>query len=85
VLGFTRDFERAVQDFRKKQGFKPGQLVSMKWQIANVEDEEVWQKVLQEIDWKKLNVEVRWEDQGLDEKLDKSFEVKGLAKILVDN
>ena len=84
VLGYVRDFERAVQDFRKRQGFKPGQLVAMKWQIAHLEDEEIWQKVLQNINWRKLNVEVKWEEQGLDEQLSKFFEVKSLVKILVD-
>jgi len=50
-----------------------------------LEDPEIWQKVLTQIDWRKLNVEVKWQDQGLDEQTSKFFEVKGLVKILVDN
>jgi hypothetical protein len=57
----------------------------MKWQIAHLEDPEIWQKVLTQIDWRKLNVEVKWQDQGLDEQTSKFFEVKGLVKILVDS
>jgi len=57
----------------------------MKWQIAHLEDPEIWQKVLTQIDWRKLNLEVKWQDQGLDEQTSKFFEVKGLVKILVDN
>ncbi|NJK71461.1 MAG: hypothetical protein HC932_04405 [Thermales bacterium] len=82
VLGYTRDFERAVQSFRKKQGFRPNQLVSMKWQITEVKDEEILEKVLKNINWSKLNIEVKWVED-LDN-LDKSFEVKDLVKVLVD-
>ncbi len=84
VLGFTRDFERAVQSFRKKQGFRANQLVVMKWQIQETKDEEVLQKVLKNIDWEKLHVEIKWV-KDLDENLDKKFEVKDLATILVDD
>jgi isoleucyl-tRNA synthetase len=83
VYGFVRDFERAVQEFRKKQGFRPGQIVPMKWQIIDSKDEELLQKVIQAIDWDKLCVEIKWV-QDLNESLDKSFEVKDLVKILVD-
>ena len=83
VLGFTRDFERSVQEFRKKQGFRPGQLVEMKWQIKEVDDDEVLQKVFKVVDWSKLCVDVKWV-QDLDENVDTHFEVKDLVKILVD-
>jgi isoleucyl-tRNA synthetase len=83
VLGFTRDFERSVQEFRKKQGFRPGQIVAMKWQTVDVDDEDVLQKVLKQVDWSKLCVEIKWVTD-LDQQIDKSFEVKDLVKILVD-
>jgi isoleucyl-tRNA synthetase len=83
VLGFIRDFERAVQEFRKKQGFRPGQIVALKWQTIHIEDEEILQRVLQQVDWSKLCVEIKWVE-GLSEEVDKSFEVKDLVKILVD-
>ena len=82
VLGFTRDFERAVQDFRKKEGYRPNQLVRMKWAYADVEDEEVMQKVIQQLNWKKLCVEVQWQEKLAE--VDKSFKVKGLGSIIVD-
>lgn len=82
VLGFARDFERAVQDFRKKNGFRPNQTVRMKWMLEDIADEEILQKVLQNLNWKKLCVEVQWVE-NLD-KLDKSFKVKDLVKVIVD-
>jgi isoleucyl-tRNA synthetase len=82
VLGFSRDFERAVQEFRKKQGMRPGQVVTMRWQIAEVVDEEIWANVLKNINWDKLLVEVKWvEDLDLNSK---KIEVKDLVTILVD-
>jgi isoleucyl-tRNA synthetase len=83
VLGFTRDFERAVQAFRKAQGFRSGQLVPMKWQVAKTYDQELFNKVIQTIDWSKLFVEIKWVN-NLDENLDKKFIVKDLAEIIVD-
>jgi hypothetical protein len=83
VLGYIRDFERAVQAFRKKQGYKPGELVQLDLETLDVQNESVFSQVVAATDWAKLCVEVKWV-KGLDIKTDKSFEVKGLAKILVD-
>ena len=82
VLGFARDFERSVQDFRKKQGFRPNQIVTMKWQLANVKDEEIFQMVLKNVNWQKLSIEVKWVE-NLDN-LDKKIEIKDLVTILID-
>jgi isoleucyl-tRNA synthetase len=82
VLGFARDLERSVQDFRKKQGFKSGQVVIMKWRIVDF-DEDLFGRVVKAVDWSKLNVDIKW-DQELDEGIDKIIEVKNLAKILVE-
>jgi isoleucyl-tRNA synthetase len=82
VLGFARDFERAIQDFRKKQGYRPNQIISMKWQLVDVKDEEVLQMVLKTVNWPKLAVEIKWVE-GLDG-LDKKIEIKDLVTILVD-
>jgi isoleucyl-tRNA synthetase len=82
VLGFTRDFERAVQDYRKKQGYKPSQTVAMKWQVVEVEDADLVQEVIKVIDWTKLCVEVKWSGD-LEGLVEKSFEVKGLCQVLV--
>jgi len=83
ILGFTRDFERSVQDFRKNQGFRSGQNMAMQWQIVEVHDDEILQKVLKAVDWKKLAVEIKWVE-GLDPEINKSFEVKDLVKIIVN-
>lgn len=83
ILGFTRDFERALQAYRKKQGYKAGEIVEMKLQPVNVVDEEIFNEVLKSADWKKLCVDVKWV-KGLDEKKDKSFVVKDLATLIVD-
>ncbi len=82
VLGYTRDFERAVQDYRKKQGYRPAQSVAMRWQIIEVEDADLVQEVIKVIDWNKLCVEVKWHSD-LEGNTDKSFEVKGLCQVLV--
>jgi len=83
VLGFIRDFERSVQSFRKKQGLQAGQIVEMKWQPIEIIDEDIFNEVIKKIDWQKLCVDVKWV-KNLDSKLDKNFEIKELAKILVD-
>jgi len=83
VLGFTRDFERGIQSFRKQQGFKPGEIIAMKFEPVDVKEEEIFAQVIQKTDWDKLCVEVKWV-KGLDAKINKSFEVKELCKVLVD-
>jgi isoleucyl-tRNA synthetase len=82
VLGFTRDFERAVQDFRKKNNYKPNTIVRMKWFLDDIKDEEVLQKVLQQLNWKKLSVEVQWVEEMLDK--NHQFKIKDLVTIFVE-
>jgi hypothetical protein len=82
VLGYIRDFERGVQAFRKSQGYKPGEIISMQWQPINIEDEELLGAVLQKLDWKKLCVDISWKED-LVEKTKKSFKVKELCEMLV--
>jgi len=83
ILGFTRDFERGIQSFRKQQGFRPGEIIIMKFEPVEIKDEEIFAEVIKTADWNKLCVEVQWV-KGLNEKINKSFEVKELGKILVD-
>jgi isoleucyl-tRNA synthetase len=83
ILGFGRDFERAVQAFRKNQGFKAGDTVILKLEPVDVQSKEIFEEVIKITDWKKLFVEIRWV-KGLDPKIDKNFEVKNFAKFLVD-
>ena len=83
VLGFARDFERSVQNFRKQKGFRPVQIVRMKWEITDAVDQDLVQKVLKAVDWDKLAVEVTWVE-ALDPQLDSKFVVKDLCTILVD-
>jgi isoleucyl-tRNA synthetase len=83
VLGYTRDFERAVQSFRKSQGFENNKVVSMKWQLEDIKDEDVLQDVLRNIDWDKLRVEIKWIEKISTDKM-KKIQVKDLVTILVD-
>ena len=82
ILGYGRDFERAIQDFRKQLGCKPGEIVAMNWQIETCENEELVHKIIQKLDWNKLAVEIKWVE-NLDFKLNKSIQIKELVKILV--
>jgi isoleucyl-tRNA synthetase len=81
VLGFTRDFERAVQESRKQQGMVAGEMVTFGWKINEIKDEKILQKVLKQVDWTKLCVEIRWLDELPDTKEPKLIEVKELVKI----
>jgi isoleucyl-tRNA synthetase len=83
VLGFARDLERSVQDFRKKQGFKSGQTVIMKWKVIDIVNDEILEKVVKNVDWAKLSVDIKW-DQDLDDGIEMIIEVKNLAKILIE-
>ena len=82
VLGFVRDFERGVQAFRKKQGYRPGQMVAMKWQPNTIENEETFNQVIKKVDWKKLCIEVSWVTD-LDPEIADKFKIKELAEVLV--
>lgn len=83
ILGFTRDFERGIQSFRKQQGFRAGEVISMKFEPIDIKDDTIFSEVLKNTDWNKLCVDVTWV-KGLDEKINKSFEVKEFCKVLVD-
>lgn len=56
MLGFARDFERMVQDWRKKQGFNPQSHVNVKMYIEEVRSEAALAKVFARTDWDKLKV-----------------------------
>ena len=81
ILGFTRDFERAVQESRKQQGMNAGEMVTFGWRINQVKDDNIFQKVLKQIDWAKLCVEIRWLDELPINKECQTIEVKDLTKI----
>ena len=83
ILGFARDLERSVQDFRKKQGFKSGQTIVMKWKVIDIINEDLFEKVIKNVDWSKLSVDIKW-NQDLDDGIEKIIEIKNLAKVLVE-
>ena len=83
ILGFARDLERSVQDFRKKQGFKSGQTIVMKWKVIDIVNEDLFEKVIKNVDWSKLSVDIKW-NQDLDDGIEKIIEIKNLAKVLVE-
>jgi isoleucyl-tRNA synthetase len=82
VLGFVRDFERSVQAFRKKQGYRAGQTVAMKWQPINLSEPETFNEVIKKVDWKKLCLEIEWVE-NLSEETQEKIKIKDLADILV--
>ena len=82
ILGFARDFERAVQEFRKKQGYKAGQLVYTKWHLSEAKDENLFREVMGQTDWAKLKLEVKWNSEA-PENQEKTIEVKDLVTIIV--
>jgi isoleucyl-tRNA synthetase len=82
ILGFARDFERAVQDFRKKQGYKSGQLIYTKWFLASTKDDGLFREVMGQTDWAKLKLEVKWSDKA-PEDIEKTIEVKDLMVIII--
>jgi isoleucyl-tRNA synthetase len=81
VLGLARDFERAIQDYRKKQGYQSGQNVVMNCYVKPIIDPLQFQKVLQAVDWNKLNVEFKWEKNNFE--TFKVIEIKNLAEVKV--
>ena len=82
-LGFARDFERAVQDYRKKQGFKPGQSVNVRWKVTEAAKPEMFEATMRDVDWEKLNIEVKWL-QELSKDSDKTITVKDLCTLVVE-
>ncbi len=58
-----------------------GEMVTFGWKINVIKDEKILQKVLKQVDWTKLCVEIRWLDELPDTKEPKLIEVKELVKI----
>lgn len=81
VLGFGRDTERQIQNWRKKQGFKPGEVISIFWALEKTDNRDIYEEVIRAMDWEKLNLEVKF--VNLDELGDgsESLEIKEFAKI----
>ena len=82
AIAFGWELERTVIEFLKRNRFNRDQSLVFKWQITNCENEELVYKVVNCLDWIKLNIEVRW-DQNLKEEESLVIEIKDLAKILV--
>ena len=81
-LGFGRDFERSVQDFRKQQGYKHNEVVGLIWQLDESDQWELVQKVIKNISWHKLNLEISWVE-GKETNSAKKLEIKDLCTIWV--
>ncbi len=81
LLGLARDFERGVQEFRKKQGYQSGQNIVMNCFVEPLIDSSKFQNVLGKVDWNKLNVEFKWLKDDFESA--KVIEVKNLAKLKV--
>jgi isoleucyl-tRNA synthetase len=84
ALGFGKEFEKSVVEYLRNQGYvSRNKTVSMNWQIFEPENEDLVQKVIKNVNWQKLNVEIKWVD-NLDPIENDSFEVKDLTKIIVN-
>jgi tRNA synthetases class I (I, L, M and V) len=81
-IGFSRVFEKAVGDFIKDQGWDTNKIINMNWQIGGEYNEEIVEKVLQSINWHKLNIAIHWKSD-IDNEDHLSFEINDLATILV--
>ena len=82
TLGFARDFERGIQDYRKKQGYKTGQNIHLRFKVEDTKDQAIFEKTMQVVDWSKLCVEVKWLAQ-LDTESDKKIIIKDFVTITV--
>lgn len=83
ILGFSRDFERAVQAFRKEQGYRPGQHITVSMSVEDVVDIEIFNSVIRTLDWGKLNIEVKWLEK-IESETTKKLIIKDLATIRID-
>jgi isoleucyl-tRNA synthetase len=83
ALGFARDFERSIQDYRKKQGYKTGNNVILRVVLSEVKDMDIFEKVMTVVDWAKLNVEMKWM-QELEKPTDKKIVIKEFCTLDVE-
>jgi isoleucyl-tRNA synthetase len=81
VLGFGRDTERQIQNWRKKQGFKPGEVINIFWALEKTENRDIYEEVVKAMDWEKLNLEVKFVDASEIGDGSESLEIKEFAKI----
>ncbi len=82
-MGFARDFERGIQDYRKKQGYKPNQNVMLRVKIDSVKDQDIFEKTMIIVDWEKLCVNIKWLPE-LDRETQKTIVVKGFVALSVE-
>ena len=82
-MGYARDFERGIQDYRKKQGYKPSQNVMLRVKIDSVKDQEVFEKTMAIVDWEKLCVNMKWLPE-LDRETQKTIVIKDFVTLSVE-
>lgn len=81
MLGYARDFERGIQDWRKKQGLNPNQIVTISGFVDEVRSETVLAKVMARVDWDKLKAKLEFvEEKGEDSQL---VQVKNFIQLWV--
>ena len=80
IIGYGAEFEKAVTDYLRNLGIKPGETVIMEWQIDSNANSETIHKLVNCLNWHKLFIEVRWtKDLAVDSKY--SFKVADLGTI----
>ena len=80
ALGFARDFERSIQEFRKKKGFVPNQQVALTIYLSPHVDNIVVNSTLAQVQWRKLMIEVTMSPDKLVDNFE-TIEVKNFSKI----
>jgi isoleucyl-tRNA synthetase len=83
TMGFARDFERGIQDYRKKQGYKSNHTIMLRVAIDEVKDQSLFEKTMMIVDWDKLCVNMKWLEK-LDNESDKKITVKEFVTLSVE-
>ena len=79
MLGYARDFERSIQEWRKKSGFNPQQFIMIEAYVEEVKSEEILAKVISRVDWDKLKISLDLQTQVLENS--KLISVKNFIQI----
>jgi isoleucyl-tRNA synthetase len=83
VLGYARDFERSIQDWRKKQNMNPHNFVVIKGYIEEVRSDSSLAKVMARVDWEKIKVTIEFEKEKPDNSI--KIVVKNFIQIWVNS
>lgn len=78
-LGLARDFERSIQEFRKKRGFKQQDFIKIEILEMELSANINFEKIMEIVDWQKLNLNMQVVDKSLSTVDNFKVEVKNLG------